>query len=57
MTKLRSCGISKKKEHEKLEKYQGLKEDLKKMWRMNAAVVPVAIGELWTMTPELGTEN
>ena len=30
-----------KKEHEKLEKYQGLKEELEKMWVVKAAVVIV----------------
>ena len=30
-----------KKEHKKLEKYQGLKEDLQKMWKMKATAVPV----------------
>uniref|UniRef100_A0A669BFW3 Seizure related 6 homolog like n=1 Tax=Oreochromis niloticus TaxID=8128 RepID=A0A669BFW3_ORENI len=31
----------KKKEHEKLEKYQGLREELEKMWRVKVIVVPV----------------
>ncbi len=33
-----------KKEHEKLEKYQGLKEKLKKMWGVKATLMPVVIG-------------
>ncbi|TWW57282.1 hypothetical protein D4764_07G0000010 [Takifugu flavidus] len=32
-----------KKEHEKLEKYQGLKEEMERMWGMKATVVPVVI--------------
>ncbi len=34
----------KKKEHEKLEKYQGLKEELEKMWGVKPTVVLVVIG-------------
>ncbi len=40
----------KKKEHEKLKKYQGLE----KMWGVKAAVVPVVIGALGAVTPKLG---
>ncbi len=43
-----------KKEHEKLEKYQGLKEELEKMWKVRATVVPVVIGALGAVTPKLG---
>lgn len=43
----------KKKEHEKLEKYQGLKEELEKMWKGRAPVVPVVIGALGAVTPKL----
>lgn len=32
------------KEHEKTEKYQGLKEQLKQMWKVKFKVVPVLIG-------------
>lgn len=35
-----------KKEHEKLEKYHGLKEELERMWKVKATVVPVVIGVL-----------
>ena len=35
-----------KKEHKKLEKYQGLKEELEKMWGVKAAVVTIVIGLL-----------
>ena len=39
----------KKKEHKKLEKYQGLKEEVEKMWKVSAAVV-----RPWsTQTPKL----
>ena len=39
-------GNIKKKEREKLEKHQGLREELQKMWNVNATVVPVVIGTL-----------
>ncbi|TWW77705.1 hypothetical protein D4764_12G0010950 [Takifugu flavidus] len=42
-----------KKEHEKLEKYQGLKEEMERMWGMKATVVPVVIWTLWAVTPNL----
>ncbi|TWW69251.1 hypothetical protein D4764_18G0000570 [Takifugu flavidus] len=42
-----------KKEHEKLEKYQGLKEEMERMWGMKATVVPVVIGTLGAVTPNL----
>nr|XP_061811181.1 high choriolytic enzyme 2-like [Nerophis lumbriciformis] len=35
-----------KKEHEKLEKYQGVKEELERAWKAKAAVVPVVMGAL-----------
>ena len=43
-----------KKEHEKLEKYQGLKKELEKMWGVKATVVPVVIGALGAVTHKLG---
>ncbi|TWW67366.1 hypothetical protein D4764_02G0004070 [Takifugu flavidus] len=42
-----------KKEHEKLEKYQGLKEEIERMWGMKATVVLVVIGTLGAVTPNL----
>ncbi|TWW80098.1 hypothetical protein D4764_10G0011280 [Takifugu flavidus] len=39
--------------HEKLEKYQGLKEEIERMWGMKATVVPVVIGTLGAVTPNL----
>ena len=36
----------KKKEHEKLEKYQGLTAEVEGTWKMKAAVVPVVIRAL-----------
>ncbi|TWW59227.1 hypothetical protein D4764_06G0007570 [Takifugu flavidus] len=42
-----------KKEHEKLEKYQGLKEEIERMWGMKATVVPVVIGTLGAVAPKL----
>lgn len=41
-----------KKETEKLKKYQGLKVELEMMWKVNAQVVPVVIGTL-CRTPKL----
>lgn len=43
----------KKKKFEKLEKYQGLKEDLVRMWKVKAKVVPVVIGAFGAVTPKL----
>ena len=40
-------------EHEELEKYQGLKEELEKAWKVKATVVPVVIGTLGAVTPML----
>uniref|UniRef100_A0A087XGF1 Reverse transcriptase zinc-binding domain-containing protein n=2 Tax=Poecilia formosa TaxID=48698 RepID=A0A087XGF1_POEFO len=42
-----------KKEHEKLEKYQGLREELEKAWKVKTTVVPVVIGALGAVTPKL----
>ncbi|KAK7879105.1 hypothetical protein WMY93_034112 [Mugilogobius chulae] len=42
-----------RKEHEKLEKYQGLREELEKAWKVKATVVPVVIGALGAVTPKL----
>jgi len=46
-----SCSNIKKKEHEKLEKYQRQKEEIKKIWEMKATVV---IGALRGATLNLG---
>lgn len=35
-----------KKEQEKLQKYQGLREQLEGMWRMRTLLIPVVIGAL-----------
>ncbi len=43
-----------KKEHQKLEKYQGLKKELEKMSGVKATVVPVVIGALGAVTHKLG---
>uniref|UniRef100_A0A3B3BB75 Cadherin domain-containing protein n=1 Tax=Oryzias melastigma TaxID=30732 RepID=A0A3B3BB75_ORYME len=40
----------KRKEHEKLEKYQGLREELEKGWKVKVTVVPVVIGALGAVT-------
>ena len=45
---------SRKKEHKKLKEYQGLKEELKRMWGVNASVVSVVIGAPGAVTPKLG---
>lgn len=44
------------KEHEKFEKYQGLKEEVEKLWRVKATVVPVVIRALGEVTPKLGEQ-
>ena len=43
-----------KKEFEKQEKYQGLKKELKRNWKVKAKVVPVVVGALGAVTPKLG---
>ncbi|XP_024121103.1 uncharacterized protein LOC112142083 [Oryzias melastigma] len=48
-----SHGNIKKKEHEKLEKYQGLREELEKAWKVKVTVVPVVIGALGAVTSKL----
>lgn len=45
---------TRKKEHKKLKKYQGFREELKKMWGGKVRVVPVIIGGLGAVTPKLG---
>ena len=40
----------KQKEYEKLEKYQELKEELQRTWKVIAKVVPVVIGALGAVT-------
>lgn len=44
----------KRREHEKLEKYQELKEEREKMWRVKATVLSVVTGTLAAVTPKLG---
>ena len=43
-----------KKEHKKHKKYQGLKEELQRMWRVKASVVTPVIEALRAVTPKLG---
>ena len=43
-----------RKEHKILEKYQGLKEELERIWGLKVSVVPVVIGALGGITPKLG---
>ena len=43
----------KKKEHEKFEEYQGLKEEVEKMWELKATVIPMVIGALKAVNPNL----
>ena len=50
---LRDLNI-RKKELKKLEKYQGLKEEMKKMLGVKAAVGPFVIGALGALMPNLG---
>ncbi|KAF7654704.1 hypothetical protein LDENG_00066000, partial [Lucifuga dentata] len=44
----------KKKGHKKIEKYQGLKEELERTWKVKSKVVPVVTGALRAVTPKLG---
>lgn len=41
-------------EHKKLKKYQGLRAELEKMWRVKATVVPVVILALDAVTNKPG---
>lgn len=44
-----------RKEYEQvLEKYQGLKEELERMWKLKAEVAPVMVGPLKIVIPKLG---
>ena len=43
-----------KKEHEKLEKYQGPKEELERMWGVKASLVSMLIGAHRAVTSKLG---
>lgn len=42
-----------KKEHEKLDTYQGLGEELEKAWRVKMTMVSVVIRALKVLTPKL----
>lgn len=42
-----------KKEYDKLEKHQGLKEKLEKLWKEKAKIISVIIGALGVVTPKL----
>lgn len=42
-----------KEKHAKLEKHQGLREELEKMWRVKVTVVPLVIRVLCAVTPKL----
>ena len=44
---------SRKMEYEKLEKYQRLKEELERRWKVKAKVVPMVTGALVAVTPKL----
>ncbi|KAK7886230.1 hypothetical protein WMY93_025851 [Mugilogobius chulae] len=48
-----SDGNIRRKEHEKLEKYQGLREELEKAWKVKATVVPVVIAASTSVTTAL----
>ncbi len=43
----------KKKEQEKVEKYQPLREELQRIWKVKSKVVPVVVGALGAVTPVL----
>jgi hypothetical protein len=42
----------KAKEHEKIEKYQPLSEELRRIWKVNTKVVPVVVGALGALTAQ-----
>ncbi|KAF7652030.1 hypothetical protein LDENG_00102420 [Lucifuga dentata] len=42
-----------KKEHQKIHKYQGLKEEQEQTWKGKSKVVPVVIGALGAVNPKL----
>lgn len=42
-----------KKEHEKIKKYQGLEEQLKELLKVKSKVVPEVIGAFGALTPKL----
>ena len=44
----------KKQKHEKYGKYQGLKEEVEKVWRRKTSVVPVVTAALTAVIPKLG---
>ena len=46
-----------KQEHEKLDNYQGLKDELEGMWGGKVSAVPVVIGALGAVTPKLGDKS
>ena len=41
------------KEYKKLQRYEGLKEELERMWKVKVKVVLVLIGALGAVTPRL----
>ena len=43
-----------KKEHEKMEKYQKMKEQLEQIWKVKCNVIPVVIGVTGVVTLKLG---
>lgn len=46
-----------KKQHEKTEKYQELKEQLTQVWKVNAKVVPVVTGALEEWLQQVGATS
>lgn len=46
--------IVRRKQHEKLERYQRLKDDLEKVWKVHSViVVPVVIGTRGAVSPKV----
>ena len=43
-----------KKEHEKVEKHQGVKGELKRAWKLKVSVVPMVIETLGGSNPQTG---
>ena len=44
----------KEKEGEKIEKYKNLKEEIERIWKMKATVIPVVIGALGAVSRDFG---
>lgn len=46
-------GNTNKKEHKNLDKYEGLREEAGRIWKVTVTVVPTGIGKLGAVTPKV----